>query len=993
MKQTFKIAPLICGAILLLMLVTSCKLQPQDIPSATEDITPVVSTPVDTSLTEAVPAETTPQETTPKETVPLATTPEITTPAQPPHEHLFGEETLTKEPTCVQNGTKIAYCSCGESLETDVPATGRHDYQDNVCVWCQKTELELIPVSSKYDADGDGQKDTYYFSADIAQRCFNGIWLWAGNYDKTLSGAVSKASAAGIEHWYIERGTDQRLTYRITVPENGVYEMILHMRLKDGNERGAKYIFNAGTSIEQIFETSHAFDATALGQAQNETIGTYMYGIRVYLQGGENIFSIVSTTQSPNSQHFREFYFVWIAQEHTHNFVPTAIIKQPTCNTTGQKTLVCECGESQTVSIPKLGEHNFQNGFCEICGEADIPLFASKSDYDADGNGEKDTYYFSPKLSNAAKEGTHLWAGYYNATLSTNVNTVVTSGISHWYVDADGSGYLVYSVTVPEDGIYEMILHMRLKDGAERGAKYIFNEGTTFEQVFETSHAFDAQTLESARNDTVGTYMYGIRVNLVAGTNTIKITAASSSPKTQHFRDFYFVKIGEFHEHAYLLKSVVSAPTCMLDGEVRFTCSCGDSRTVLLPATQKHTYVDEICTVCGQKDLGIGIVAYDFISDKAGFAGGTVSLVPEVSGSYTLYWADENGKLSSYTALGSFAAAAGKATTYTVHQNTAIPEGATRLIAVSAEYQYTYVIPQERLLTSQKLYTFGAISDTHQGTRYGPESLSYERLVNAGRILSEKNAVLVGINGDITYINLESEYILHADAVKEIFEFAPDMPVFTTAGNHESRDPYPFDKERYLQYTRNLADYDSDLTYVYSDGNDLDYVIELPDGSVIIFLHQIYYDYNKAESRLMDDSQLDWLGARLEQYKDRTVFLFFHSPMQGKVGDFDDYDDGLNMCTYTEDYKRLDAYFQQYTNVIFFNGHSHGSFDAVLGGEYSDRVINEYNGEYATLVHIPSLGQSQLGYIVHVYEDRIVFEGYDFGNDQAIAYATFIIEK
>lgn len=943
----------------------------------------------------ATPEQTTPQETTPKETAPLATTPEITTPDQPPHEHLFGVETLTKEPTCVQNGTKIAYCSCGESLETDVPATGRHDYQDNVCVWCQKTELELIPVSSKYDADGDGQKDTYYFSADIAQRCFNGIWLWAGDYDKNLSQSVSKSRAAEIDHWYVEANSTNKLVYRISVPESGMYEMILHMRLKDGNERGAKYTFNEGTPVEQVFQTSHAFDSKTLEEAQNETIGTYMYGIRVYLQSGENIFSIECASQSPKTQHFREFFFVKDQTEHSHDFESIGITKQPVCNMAGEQTLVCACGESRTILIPKTSEHTFKEGICTVCGEADIPLYASTSHYDADGDGQKDVYYFSTELSNAAKEGIHLWAGNYEGTLSTFEQPLTVGGHQHCYVSANSTQQIVYYVTVPEAGIYEMILHMRLKDGLERGAKYFINEGSDHEQIFETSHAFDSQTLELARNETVGTYMYGVRVSLVAGKNSIKITCASSSPKTQHFRDFYFVKIGEAHQHDYCLRSLVREPTCTQDGEVAYFCYCGQSRVMVLPATYQHTYVEDICTVCGQKDLGFGIVDYAFLSNKAGFAGGTLSFVPDVNGAYTLYWGNEDGKLPAYTALGTFTAYAGRMNRYSINQYTAIPKGATQLLAVSSinpHYTYSFTIPTERLFTSQKLYTFGALSDTHQGTRYGPEELSYERLVNAGKILSQMNAVLIGINGDISYENIEREYYLHGEAVKEIYALAPTMPIYTVTGNHEAK--YTgFSREWYFKYARDIVEYQTAYKEIFTADNDLDYVVELPDGSVIIFLHQVYYDYNKTDSRLMDDYQLDWLGDRLEQYKDRTVFLFFHSQMQGKVGDFDDNNDHLDMCTYTEDYKRLDAYFKQYTNVIFFNGHSHNVFDNVLDEAMSDRVINTYDDEYATLVHLPSLAHSQQGHIVHVFEDCIVFEGYDFGKEQTFAYATFIIEK
>lgn len=99
MKQIFKIAPLICGAILLLVFATSCKLQTKDLPSATEDTTPAISTPVNTSPTETVPAETTPAETTPTETTSTKTEPEETTP----------EDNTPQEPTL-----------CGDALSSYV---------------------------------------------------------------------------------------------------------------------------------------------------------------------------------------------------------------------------------------------------------------------------------------------------------------------------------------------------------------------------------------------------------------------------------------------------------------------------------------------------------------------------------------------------------------------------------------------------------------------------------------------------------------------------------------------------------------------------------------------------------------------------------------------------------------------------------------------------------------------------------------------------------
>jgi len=54
---------------------------------------------------------------------------------------------------------------------------------------------------------------------------------------------------------------------------------------------------------------------------------------------------------------------------HEHSYTE-AITKEPTCTEAGEKTLTCYCGDSKTESIPPTG-HNFENGSCTECGEAD----------------------------------------------------------------------------------------------------------------------------------------------------------------------------------------------------------------------------------------------------------------------------------------------------------------------------------------------------------------------------------------------------------------------------------------------------------------------------------------------------------------------------------------------------------------------------------------------------------------------------------------------
>ena len=698
-----------------------------------------------------------------------------------------------------------------------------------------------------------------------------------------------------------------------------------------------------------------------------------------------------------------------------HVYGEAVVTKEATCFENGEKIATCTtCTKTEKTVIFAVGKHVYENGICSGCGDAPVTLYPVPSVYDADGDGQTDIYNFSPELIDTFQNGIHLSAGDYLPESRTS--TAFAQGIQHWYITENQSPaqFILYSVTVPETGEYEMVIHLRMKDAQERGTKYTVNAGTAYEYSFETSYGHDGLNYSVLRDiNTLTTYMYGVKVNLVAGENIIKMEQSSNSPKCQHYRDFYFVKTGEFHLHSYQNETLTIKATCATDGEKVATCSCGKTKVTVIPATQHHIYENDICIGCGKVYVPVGIIEYDYLYETPGFAGGTLTFLPETSDVYTFYWADANGKLKDYTMLYSDEFIADVEAEVTIQSFTAIPKGATRLLAVSGDgdVTYSYTIPESRLFTEEEMYAFGALSDTHQGTRYGSTSIPYNHFINAAKVLYDKGAITIGICGDFSYENIESEYILHSQTIQEIYAFAPDMPIFTTTGNHESRDPYPFNKEMYLKYTRDLVDYDSDLYYIFSDGNDLDYVIELPDGSVMIFFHQIKYEYNSPTARLVTDAQLEWLGARFEQYKDRTVFFFFHTFMDEQVGDAtsssgDEY--GLPLISSTVEYKRFDEYFKKYTNVVYFSGHSHWAFDSQLvepkpGKTNYDKNIDDKDGTYATMVHIPACstprvltgsgdGRSE-GYIVHVYENYVVFEGYEFVQGETFAYATYIIEK
>ncbi len=703
---------------------------------------------------------------------------------------------------------------------------------------------------------------------------------------------------------------------------------------------------------------------------------------------------------------------------HVHDFTNITIIHSP-CIVAGEQMAACACGATQTLLLPATGEHIYQNGACLGCGQNEIPLFAVSSAYDADGDGKKDVYYFSPQLSNRFANAVHVWAGNYDKALTaSNINSTTAGGLRHWYVGEE-SQPLVYRVTVAETGLYEMVIHLRMKDAQERGSRYTVNPGTENEQVFEASHAFEGNQFETVRDaDTLSSYMYGMTVNLMKGENVIEIRPSSASPVNQHYRDLYFVKVGELHFHQYGQAILNTSPSCSEEGIQTLTCTCGRVRTEAIPATGEHTFVNQICTECYRMEGTFGILYYDFFHEHPGYAGGSVEFCPETTDTYTFYWGNSKGTLSGYSRLYSGQFEAAVTAQVPIQSFTAIPVGATRLLAVDAKGTriYSFDLPAHRRFEGEALYSFGAISDTHQGTRYGPESFAYNRMIDVLKQLADQGASLVGICGDIAYQNLESEYILHAEAIREFYQYNPNVPVYTVSGNHEAK--YTgFSKLWYQTYAQHAVEYDTPLKPIFSDGNDLDFIIELPDGSVMVYLHQIYYDYGKKTSRLLDDSQLDWLGARLEQYKDRTVFLFFHTQMDDEVGDATSIggsEGNLSLIAGTVDHTRLTEYFTKYTNVVYFSGHSHFPFDVQFvtpkkGKTNFDKNIDNKNGSFATMVHLPSVAavseltdastsakannQRSEGYIVYVYEDRVVFQGYDFIERQAVSYATYVIAK
>lgn len=427
---------------------------------------------------------------------------------------------------------------------------------------------------------------------------------------------------------------------------------------------------------------------------------------------------------------------------------------------------------------------------------------------------------------------------------------------------------------------------------------------------------------------------------------------------------------------------------------------------------------------------GVGDTAqieYDFANDKAGSAAGTVTVESKIGGTYDLFWGNENGeklfvevkgKAAYYSEFAEVKVKGGTGSTEII-SFTAIPEGAETVIALkNGVVADTIEIPDEKIADyGKKEYSFGALSDLHFN-RYNGSLTGDDATItfpNALNFIEGFDVELVGMSGDIS-----------ADGERDAFEKFNsiasnyDFPVYTCTGNHDVSEYYELMNWQELVnegvYSKTKAD---GVKAVADNGLDFVYASESANGDAFIFLSQYQWDYGNAQtSRILKDEQLNWLEAQLETYKDKSVFLFFHTflanaegePMMGEGNLLTEkghhYD--LVFTPGAADEIRFRGMMEKYENVVFFNGHSHWAYSMQ---EINPQLnITNHNGTYATMVHLSSVSSPRTtsmnsddttenymrkseGMIVTVYDDCIVFTACDFLKGQLLAYATYVVEK
>lgn len=415
-----------------------------------------------------------------------------------------------------------------------------------------------------------------------------------------------------------------------------------------------------------------------------------------------------------------------------------------------------------------------------------------------------------------------------------------------------------------------------------------------------------------------------------------------------------------------------------------------------------------------------GDMTVSFADETPGSMAGSVKVKATVDGEYDIYWGDAegsdltanvNGKTVGYSEFATVEVRFGSGE-LEFNDFLAIPEGAeTMVLKKGGKVLETETIPEnKRLDYGTQKYAFGALSDVHFN-RYSALSdddtvVSFPRALN---YLKDWGVSVVGISGDLSLNGELDSYEKYNSVVSQY-----DFPVYTCKGNHDCRKYYTLSNWQ-KNVNKDIYGASKPAGILDVSSNGLDFVYEC-NGDIFIFFSQVSNTYMLGV-QLVTDGQLDWLEKQFAAYKDRNVYLFFHTFLGS---------DGIptNMCegniinplgaTYTltyvkgnKDEKRFKQLLAEYKNVVFFNGHSHWSYDMQ---KYNRELnISDYDGKYAPMVHVSSVAaprtvtdtslvqKSNPGYMseglyMTVYNDMLLIRAVDFISGEFLAYATYIVK-
>ena len=404
-------------------------------------------------------------------------------------------------------------------------------------------------------------------------------------------------------------------------------------------------------------------------------------------------------------------------------------------------------------------------------------------------------------------------------------------------------------------------------------------------------------------------------------------------------------------------------------------------------------------------------ISYSFSGNNktdAGYAEGTITLTGGSSGTYKLYWADDEKALDGYYSIDTMKLGAGESRSVKMGYHTAIPARATKIIATKgdktvAAAEAVYSVPEEKQLKAQSgdlMYTFNSYSDVHIDKRKYYKK-SEEHLAEAFKFGVDKNTDFIVSSGDM--VTNKSGPDDEWDTYEKILKKSGYVnPVWESNGNHDMRCGVESGIKSFVRATgvdSTKESLDSKKPYYY--------VVEKNTGDVFIFM-ALESESNPSKYDEFSDEQLKWVTSLLDKYyySGVNVYLIEHSPIKG-YGAGDRMEKPYYSAMLSEKFESTKAFkniLKKYNKIIFMSGHTHEDFE--MGYNY----FND-NGNACHMIHNPAVagstkpnkeddaldyndgeGYNSQGYYVEAYRNRIVYYGANITDELIYPRYSYIME-
>ncbi|MBQ8235304.1 MAG: metallophosphoesterase, partial [Clostridia bacterium] len=401
-----------------------------------------------------------------------------------------------------------------------------------------------------------------------------------------------------------------------------------------------------------------------------------------------------------------------------------------------------------------------------------------------------------------------------------------------------------------------------------------------------------------------------------------------------------------------------------------------------------------------------------------GYCAGTITITPgsdsRKTGWYALYLASDNEVLSGYEPVAQ-EQITGKKVTITLPYGMYLPEKATSLVLFegaaktpsdrSLEKASAIVkLEKEALRLKDAQFTFASVSDVHlnyDDHGYGASA----KWTAALDFFKSKKMEMVVISGDLTESGGKTDYDRYTAAIKAS-EYPADQ-IYSAKGNHDVPNTnlfltataqadqiHPFPGSAYFHVLKKGEEHEKDNLFIFM-------AQELSSTSA------------SASTDNFSSTQLDWLEDLLIRYAgtNTNIFIIEHALMRNfGPGDRINgaYGEPIVLDERFDGNMRFKALLTEYKEVIMMSGHTHLSFYELLN--YSDE-----QGTAARMIHNSSVSQPRSytssgsisynsegrtnarsgseGYLVYVYEDYILYVGYNLTTKRIIPRACYLLDS